>query len=71
MIELYFYFKKICSLIFFVPELMAHILTRRVRVNDKEMTFLEIVFDSLNFTLVLFCKFYIVCLKTNGGFCSV
>lgn len=34
------------------------------------MTFMETVFQSLKFTLVLFCEFYVVCLKINSGFCN-
>ncbi len=69
-VQLYFYFKKICSLLFYAPELFTHLLAKTFDLNGSQMTLIDIVIDTLKYTLVFFCEFYVICLKINAGFCT-
>jgi hypothetical protein len=69
-VQLYFYFKKICSLLFYAPELFTHLLVKNFELNGTQMTLVDIVIDTLKHTLVFFCEFFIISLKINAGFCT-
>ena len=56
------------SILYYVPEIFSYVINGKIKIGNSEMNFLEIIFDTLNFTLVIFSEFYVVNLKINSGF---
>lgn len=68
MSRLYFGFRKICAVLYNFPELFVVLVTKASHSNG--LTFVDMVLDSLKYTLVFFCEFYVVSAKINAGFVS-
>ena len=56
------------SILYYVPEIFSYVINQKIKIGNSEMNFLEIIFETLNFTLVIFSEFYVVNLKINSGF---
>jgi hypothetical protein len=49
---------------------MSEALLKRINIEGRVISFVDIILETLPETLVIFCEFYLTFLKCNSGFIS-